>query len=164
MNKTLGLGAGVALVAMSLCSPSRTGAANTVEKTADNCMNAHAVLMVGGDGDHARYWEAIGRVVRNPLHWYRVLDEYVPMQAQTFSLRQYDLRFSQGGTAYVAHCGAGFTCNKLAEEVLKSYPDAGSPRVYCGQVPHVLDNPQAPPVSIDPPANAVPIPGSMAPE
>jgi hypothetical protein len=155
MRNKLGVGLTVSLLAVGISSTNRSGAANAVQKTADNCVSAHAVLMVSADGDHNRYWEAIARVIRSPLHWWRVVDEPEPMVAQTFSLRQYDLRFDEG-TAYVAHCGAGFTCNKLAEEVLKSFPDSGSPKVYCGPIPHVLDNPQSPTVNIETPAGAAP--------
>jgi hypothetical protein len=31
----------------------------------------------------------------------------------------------------------------LAEAVLKRYPESGSPSVWCGEVPHILDNPQS---------------------
>ena len=99
------------------------------------------------DGDHARYWEAISGVVTKPVGRWVVVDNYEPGVAQKVSFRQYDTKFHEGGTAYVAHCGAGFTCNALAEEVLKNYPDVGSPGVYCGEVPHILDNPQAAPIN-----------------
>lgn len=134
------------LVALSL-GVSPGGAANTVHKTADSCSNAHAILMASTDGDHARYWEAIAGVVKNPNRRWHVVDSYEPGVAQKVSFRQFDTRFHEGGTAYVAQCGAGFTCNALAEDVLKNYPDVGSPGVYCGEVPHILDNPQAAPIN-----------------
>ncbi len=109
-------------------------------------MNAHAILMASTDGDHARYWEAISGVVKTPIGRWVVVSDYEPGVAQKVSFRQYDTKFHQGGTAYVAHCGAGFTCNALAEQVLKNFPAVGSPGVYCGEVPHILDNPQSAPI------------------
>jgi hypothetical protein len=147
MNKKL---IGVAVLLAAALAPTRSGAQNAVQKTADTCANAHAVLLVGADGNHARYWEAIYNVAKNPLKWWRIVDDYTPMVSMVFSFRQYDTRFFQGGTAYVAHCGSGATCNELAEEVLKHYPDSGSPRVYCGEVPYLLENPQSPGVTFEP--------------
>jgi hypothetical protein len=134
----------LACIALSVSPGS---AANTVQKTADNCMNAHAILMASTDGNHARYWEAIEGVVKKPIGRRVVVDSYEPGVAQKVSFRQFDTKFHEGGTAYVAHCGAGFTCNALAEEVLKNYPNVGSPGVYCGDIPHILDNPQASPIN-----------------
>ena len=54
-------------------------------------------------------------------------------------------RNSEGGTAYVAHCGHGATCNELAREVLKAYPELGNPVVYCTNEPPQSDNPAVPP-------------------
>ena len=150
-----------AALAATLFATAGTGAANSVQRTVDNCMNAHAVLMVGSDGDHARYWQAIYRVVRSPIKWWHVVGEYTPMVSQSCSIRQYDTRFYQGGTAYVAHCGHGLTCNDLAEEVLKNYPEVGSPRVYCGEVPYLLVNPQSPYVDMEPLVRD--LPGSRLP-
>lgn len=138
---------GLALLTAVGLSVTPGSAANTVQKTADNCANAHAILMASTDGDHARYWEAISGVVKTPIGKWVVVDAYEPGVAQKVSFRQYDTKFHEGGTAYVAHCGAGFTCNELAEAVLKHYPDVGSPGVYCGEVPHILDNPQSAPIS-----------------
>jgi hypothetical protein len=67
------------------------------------------------------------------------------MVAQKVSFRQYDVQFTTGATAYVGHCGYGGTCNKLAETILKNYPDAGSPWVFCGAVPYLLQNPSSAP-------------------
>jgi len=140
MKKCLGLVAVVA--AMGTVSHGR--AANTVQKTADNCQNAHAVLMAGADGAHSRYWEAIKGVITSSNGVFQLVSDDERGVSQKVSLRQYDTRFTQGGTAYVAHCGHGGTCNELAEAVLKHYPESGSPSVWCGEVPHILDNPQAP--------------------
>ena len=119
------------------------GAANSVQRTADNCMNAHAILMASESGNHATYWEAIQGVVNSRRGSWTVVSDYEPGVAQKISFRQYDTKFKEGGTAYVAHCGEGATCNQLAEVVLKRYPESGSPSVWCGEVPHILDNPQS---------------------
>ena len=121
-------------------------AANQVKEAADNCMNAHAVLMVSRPGNDALIWQLIGNVVKWNQWDYRVVPDYEPMIAQKVSFRQYDVRFTPGGaTAYVAHCGHGGTCNKLAQAILKNYPDSGSPWVFCGEVPYLLENPSSAP-------------------
>jgi hypothetical protein len=137
---------GLLALAATVGAVAHTSAANTVHKTADTCRNAHAILMASADGNHARYWEAIGGTVKAPIGKWKVVDTYEPGIAQKVSFRQYDTKFHQGGTAYVAHCGHGGTCNEIAEEILKHYPEAGSPGVYCGEIPHILDNPQSAPV------------------
>jgi hypothetical protein len=119
------------------------GAANSVQKTADNCVNAHAILMASSSGNHGTYWEAIQGVIASRRGSWTVVSDYEPGVAQKISFRQYDTKFTTGGTAYVAHCGEGATCNLLAEAVLKRYPESGSPSVWCGEVPHILDNPQS---------------------
>ncbi|MBI4953892.1 MAG: hypothetical protein HY908_17845 [Myxococcales bacterium] len=119
-----------------------TDAAGKVTPAVDNCMNAHAVLAASKGGDSAVIWQAIDGVMRVRPHWAKVSD-YEPMVAQKISFRQYSVKWGEGITAYVAHCGHGGTCNQLAEAVLKAYPDIGSPVVYCGQVPYFLDNPSS---------------------
>ncbi|MEM9694577.1 MAG: hypothetical protein AAGA56_18655 [Myxococcota bacterium] len=120
-------------------------AANSVEKIADACMRAHAVLMASPSGEDASVrWDAIRALIERSNGRFVLVDEYEPGVAQKVSLQQYETRFVEGGVAYVAHCGAGITCNELAQEVLNRYPEAGSPRVYCGEVPHVLENPTEP--------------------
>ncbi len=121
------------------------GAANTVNKTNDICWNAHAILAASTSGNEAAVWEAIGGVAKaRPFKW-KIVENYEQGVAQKISFRQYDTRFQEGGTAFVAHCGHGGTCNEFAEEVLKSYPSIGSPGVYCGEIPHILANPQSAP-------------------
>jgi hypothetical protein len=143
MNKEL-----VGLLALAAVAGAvvETSAANTVHKTAETCQNAHAILMASTDGNHSRYWEAIGGTVKTPNDKWVVVETYETGVSRKVSFRQYDTKFHQGGTAYVAHCGHGGTCNELAEAVLQRYPEVGSPGVYCGEVPHILDNPQASPL------------------
>lgn len=124
-----------------------TTAANSVTPTKDDCNTAWAILMashptVHGAFPHADYKEAINNVVRNNPHW--TAGAYEGGISQKFDLQTFDTRFHEGGTAYVAHCGHGATCNALAAATLKNYPEAGSPVVYCTiEPPHVLDNPQS---------------------
>lgn len=121
------------------------GAAGNVSATADNCARAHAVLMVShprvhGAFPHPDYGEAIKRVVDWNKHW-TVLPEMEPMVSQKLALKMWDFRNGEG-TAYVAHCGHGATCNEVARTVLKAYPELGSPMVTCGEIPSFLDNPR----------------------
>jgi len=133
--------AGLPLVAAT----ESTQAANQVKKTGDTCRNAHAILTASEASRSAVIWEAISRVVKaRPFRW-KAVPDYEPGVSQKVSFRQYETRFHEGGIAYVAHCGAGQTCNDLAAELLQSYPEMGSPGVFCGAVPHILDNPTAAP-------------------
>jgi len=122
-----------------------TGAAGSVTATKDDCVTAWAILMVShpsvhGGFQHPGYKEAIMGVVRTRPHW--TVGSYEPGFSQKFDLQTFDTRFTEGGTAYVAHCGHGATCNEVAREVLKAYPELGSPVVYCTiDPPHILDNP-----------------------
>lgn len=137
---------GIGLLAGSLLVVQTGGAAGEVKPTADNCANAHAALMsshpsVHGGFAHPDYGDAIKRLIAAHPHW-QIVDEAPPIVSQKISLKIWDAKFHEGATVYVAHCGHGATCNELARAVLKNYPEVGSPTVYCGQVPHVLDNPR----------------------
>lgn len=123
-----------------------TDAAGGVTATKDDCAEAHAILMashpsVHGGFAHPDYGEAIKRVVDWHKHW-TVIPEPERIVSQKFALKIWDTKFHEGGTAYVAHCGHGATCNELARVVLKAYPEIPSPVVFCGEVPHILDNPR----------------------
>ncbi len=124
-----------------------TDAANSVTHTKEDCTTAWAILMashptiIGAfpDGD---YKEAISNIVRNNPHW--TAGTYEHGVSQKFDLQTFETHFHEGGTAYVAHCGHGATCNALAAATLKNYPESGSPVVYCTiEPPSILDNPQS---------------------
>lgn len=121
-------------------------AAGSVRRTEDGCKNAHALLMASQDREPGPFWEAIAAVVRANEGAFVPVSDYEPGVARKVSFREYDTRYYEGGTAYVAHCGAGFTCNHLAEEILEHYPTAGSPVVYCGAIPDILENPRPAPL------------------
>jgi hypothetical protein len=133
--------------AIATTTVDNTTAAGSVTTTKDDCMTAWAILMashpiVHGAFPHSDYKEAILNVVKWHPHW--KVGEYVAGASQAFDLQTFDTRFHEGGTAYVAHCGHGATCNELARVVLKAYPELGSPVVYCTiEPPHILDNPQS---------------------
>lgn len=132
---------------ITLSVTNQIGAAGSVTATKDDCSTAWAILMVShptihGGFQHPAYEEAIMSVVKNRPHW--TPTGYEPFVSQKFDLQKFDTRFNEGGTAYVAHCGHGATCNELAREVLKAYPEVGSPVVMCTiDPPHILENPAA---------------------
>lgn len=136
---------GFAMASMFALAVMDVGAAGSVARTAENCNNAHAILMAAADGNHARYWEAIQNAVKTQPGRFAIVGDYEPGISRKVSFRQYDTRFTEGSTAYVAHCGHGATCNDLADFILKVYPEAGSPSVFCGEVPHILENPTSGP-------------------
>ena len=135
----------VGALAVSCMLTDNTSAAGSVTTTKDDCMTAWAILMsshptVHAAFPHSDYKESILGVVKWRPHW--KVGEYVAGASQSFDLQTFDTRFHEGGTAYVAHCGHGATCNELAREVLKAYPELGSPVVYCTlEPPHILENP-----------------------
>ena len=137
------LGFGLMALAAVVALASSTDAGHKVHETAPSCANAPAILMASTSGDHALHWNAIGRVAKSSIHAWQIVDEHEPMVAQKIAFKQWDTKFHEGGTAYVAHCGAGMTCNDFAKELLKMYPNVGDIGVYCGQVPHILDNPSS---------------------
>ncbi|MCA9625281.1 MAG: hypothetical protein KC731_39940 [Myxococcales bacterium] len=102
-----------------------------VTRAQDDCVTAWAVLAPGTDlGKNAvqgamskhKEWSASG---------------YERGVAQKFELMIFDIIGSED-TALVAHCGAGVTCNELAEEVHKSNPNLSNPVVVC-----TVDNPNS---------------------
>lgn len=147
MRKFWKVAAILGAAAMATTMVDNTTAAGSVTTTKDDCMTAWAILMashptVHGAFPHVEYKEAILNVVKWHPHW--TVGEYLPGESQKFDLQTFDTRFHEGGSAYVAHCGHGATCNELARVILKAYPELGSPVVYCViEPPHILDNPQS---------------------
>lgn len=134
---------GAAAAALGVTSAPQAG--GSVKTTVDNCMNAVAILMASNTASHEVYWQAIAGVVKTHPHW-QVVPEYEPMVSQKISFKQFDVKYksTQGPTtAYCALCGHGATCNELARKVLIAYPDIPNPVVFCGGVPHILENPSS---------------------
>ncbi len=116
----------------------------TAKEGPETCANAHAVLVASKSGQHDYIWGEIGKTVRSKPQSFQVVDEYEPGVVQRVSFTQYDLKYVEGGTAYVAHCGHGGTCNALAKLFVETHPDWYASEVFCGQVPEALVNPQRP--------------------
>ena len=135
----------VGAAAAALGTTTGTQAAGSVKTTVDNCMNAVAILMASNTGNHELYWQAIAGVARTHPHW-QVVPEYEPMISQKIAFRQFDVRFKINmgpTTAYCALCGHGATCNEFARATLVAYPEIPNPTVFCGGVPHILENPSS---------------------
>ncbi len=139
MNKTVLKTTGALSLFIAATTLTVTGDtdAGTVTTTKDDCMTAWAVLAPGT----AEMQEAVKNVVRWHRHW--SAEGYDAGVSQKFQLHSFDRTFG-GGTATVAHCGHGATCNELAREVSKAYPNVGNPVVFCTiEPPHILENPQS---------------------
>ena len=133
---------GTALLVPAL-TPAPTDAAGQVTTAADNCTDAWAILFphhpsVHGGFPHPDFMEAAKGVVERRQYWNS--SGYEAGHSQKFSLCTADLAFVQGGSAVVAHCGHGATCNEVARAVLAAYPDVGNPVVFC-TLPSVISNP-----------------------
>jgi hypothetical protein len=137
-----GLWMGVAWAGMTIAAVAQ--GAFTAKETRDDCANAHAVLVASASGKHDFIWGEIGKTVRSRPQAFQVVEDYEPGVVQRVSFRQYDLKYVEGGTAYVAHCGHGGTCNTLAKAFVEAHPDWYAAEVFCGQVPEALINPQRP--------------------
>ena len=126
------------VVAVTLVMSPSTEAVSGVTTAKDDCMSAWALLAPGDSFGK----EAVQGVVRNHRHWDGT--KYERGISQSFELMVFDRTFGGGRSISVAHCGHGATCNELARQVFKAYPNVVSPVVYCTiEPPHILDNPQS---------------------
>lgn len=126
-----------AAAATLVMSPSNE-AVSGVTTAKDDCMSAWALLAPGDSMGK----EAVQGVVTNRRHWDGT--KYERGISQSFELSVFDRAFGGGSSVTVAHCGHGATCNELAREVFKAYPNVVSPVVYCTiEPPHIIDNPQS---------------------
>ena len=139
-------------VALPLATTAAVGtavAAGGVQETTPVCREAHAILAGGNDGEHARRWEAVSRVVRKNRKW-TVIDAPERDTVDRIAFRQWRAAHPCKGcpeTYYVAHCGHGGTCNAVARAYVEAYPSSSPPPVvFCGETANVLTDPQ--PVSL----------------
>ncbi|MEM1029185.1 MAG: hypothetical protein AAF928_19150 [Myxococcota bacterium] len=133
-----------ALVATSVLPAAALAAGGfAVKEGPETCANAHAVVVASRTADHDVVWGEIGKVIRRKPQRFRVRPDYEPGVVGSISLRQYDLEYVEGGSAYVAHCGHGGTCNQLVRDFFAEHDDWYSPEVFCGAVPDGLDNGRA---------------------
>ena len=111
-----------------------------VKEGPETCSNAHLVIAASASGKHDVIWSAVAKVAKtNPWKW-RIQDDYEPGVAERVSLRQYDIAYRDGATAYVMHCGHGGTCNSFAQAFFAEHANWYSPEVFCGPVPQALQN------------------------
>jgi hypothetical protein len=135
--------------------------AEEIQKAPDSCSHAHAILgwasFEEDDERRKKPWIKIGWIIGR-LNWgkekgkevFKMLDDYEPGQVMSASFREYRVKGSEKGIAYVAHCGHGGTCNMLAERLFRLTKVAGTPRVYCGKtaIPKMLHNGSIPSIPI----------------
>ncbi|MEM9691254.1 MAG: hypothetical protein AAGA56_01795 [Myxococcota bacterium] len=119
--------ASVGVAAVAALFPAAEGEA-AVQTTKPDCITAWALLAPGSDTGK----EAVRSVVRNNPHW--KADGYEPMKSQHFDLQVFPSENRPNGVI-VAHCGHGATCNALATEVNKKFPNLTHPTVHCTQEP-----------------------------
>jgi hypothetical protein len=108
------------------------------------CSNAHALLLASLSTDKAAIWGSIRHAATGDKDKWQIVDDYEPGVAVKLSLREYDTKNHEGGTAYVVHCGHGGTCNSLAKVWFDKHPTSYSTKVYCGPLPGSIDNPRPP--------------------
>jgi hypothetical protein len=113
-------------------------------QTQDSCKNAFAVLMASASPNKASLWSEVRWIAHGDKEKWEVVDQYEPGVVKKLSLHEYDTKFFPGGTAYVAHCGHGGTCNSLAKAWFDKYPNRYSTAVYCGSAPPAIVNPRKP--------------------
>lgn len=129
-------GLGLVGLAISTTGTSAVGA-GSVSATKDDCADAWAILFSTNDKSGNKK-EMVKRVVAGRGYW-RVGD-FERGRSQHFELLTANVKDEAGLEAHIAHCGHGATCNELSREILRNYPDIGSPVVFCQpELPIILD-------------------------
>jgi hypothetical protein len=110
----------------------------------ESCRNAAALLVASDSANKSAIWNGIKRIADSDDNQWKIVDDYEPGVVRKLSLREYDTSDHAGGTAYIAHCGYGGTCNSLAKAFHDKHPDWYPTEVYCGPLPSTLSNPRPP--------------------
>ena len=126
---------GPLLFALLLGGTPRTTEAAGIKTAPDGCRHTHAILgwsTFEKAKQHKRVWKKVGWVMGR-RKYLEIVDDYQPGVAQKASFRQFQVAGHKNGTAYVAECGHGGTCNQIALALYKMYKGIGTPIVYCGE-------------------------------
>lgn len=123
--------------------------AQSAKLTVPNCVNATAILggsTAGGNEEH--FQKIIAHLKKEDRRW-EVVAEAERMVTKKISLKRWSVRNpKQGGpdTVLTAQCGHGGTCNLVAQEVLRLFPQMSpGPEVHCGDTSNILENPTSVP-------------------
>jgi hypothetical protein len=103
----------------------------------------------------ADHWEASKKLPWNKVGWIlgrrrslEAVGSVTPGNTHHVSFNQYRVRGQDGAYAYVANCGHGETCNRIAKTFLFLYEGIGVPQVECGALPEILESPFSPEIPI----------------
>ncbi len=107
------------------------------------CGHATAILLVGDGQSGDQRWDMIRKVVATKREW-TVSDTAQASTVGSVALVGYTIKHTYKGgptVAYTVECGHGGTCNDVANEFAKTYPQqTPAPAVFC-DVSNILENP-----------------------
>ncbi len=122
--------------------------AGDVKEADATCHTATAILLTGDGSDDATRWRTIREVVAKNRAW-TVVREAPSNRVGEVALTRFDIKhtFKGGPTvAYTVQCGHGGTCNDVANKFRAEHPNVSpAPVVQCGDLGHMLTNPQPAP-------------------
>jgi len=143
------LPATVLTVAVGLSVRTHEVRADVTKRAPDGCRTAHVILGWSELADQEQQkkvdetvWERVGLVMYGVKRSFlRLVDKPTPGKMHEASFEQYRVKGRENGVAYVGHCGYGGTCNLIADVFHRLYKRVGTPMVYCGPLPNVLESP-----------------------
>ncbi len=136
-------------VAVVLSVHAHEGRAHVTKRAPDGCRSAHVILGWSELEDQEQQakidetvWERVGLVMFGiKRSFLKLVDKPTPGNVHEASFEQYQVKGREHGVAYVGHCGHGGTCNFIADVFHRLYGRVGTPMVYCGPLPKVLERP-----------------------
>ena len=148
----------VCLTGLLLTPKGAAPEASEFQKAPTSCKHVHAILgwsVFKTAEQHQKPWTKVGWILGR-RRYIKMVDKPEPGVAQQISFHQYKVKAKDAkgrpieAHAYVAHCGAGATCNEVAEVLLDIYKGIGKPTVYCGEnaLPKMLYSPSKPNIPI----------------
>jgi hypothetical protein len=133
--------AGAGLVGVALMAHADGSKATQVANP--TCSHATAILLVGDGQNGELRWDMIRKVVATKREW-AVSDAAQASTVGSVALVGYAIKHTYKGgptVAYTVECGHGGTCNDVANEFAKTYPQqTPAPAVFC-DVSNILENP-----------------------
>jgi hypothetical protein len=136
------------ILAASVALAAVPALAGDVKEADATCHTVTAILLTGDGGDEASRWSKIREVV-SANRKLTVVREAPQNRVGEVALTRFDIKhtFKGGPTvAYTVQCGHGGTCNDVANEFRAKFPSlTPAPVVQCGDVSHMLTNPQPAP-------------------
>ncbi len=121
------------------------GATAAVKEANETCYTATAILLPGDGSTEDVRLSLIRNVLDANPNWTKV-DAIPENRVGDVALVKYDIKSPQKGgptVVYTVACGHGGTCNDVAKKFNEKHSEIKpEPVVLCGDLSHVLTNPQ----------------------